>query len=83
MLLPTGVDEDNFVYVFILLSREEREDLGDGSIGTDPGVTGWGTICLSQFTTLQQKKKERSAPHMCKGGLTTCADVCVCVCVCV
>lgn len=40
MLLPTGVDEDNFVYVFILLSREEREDLGDGSIGTDPGVTG-------------------------------------------
>lgn len=38
--LPTGVDEDNFVYLFVLLSREEREDLDDGSVGMDPGVTG-------------------------------------------
>lgn len=38
--LPTGVDEDNFLYLFVLLSREEREDLDDGSVGMDPGVTG-------------------------------------------
>lgn len=46
--------------VYVLLSREEREDFFDRSIGTAPGgsITGWGTICLIQFTMLQQSNRE-------------------------
>lgn len=39
------------------LSREEREDFFGRSMGTAPGgsIFGWGTICLIQFTTLEQR----------------------------
>lgn len=67
--------------MYVLLSREEWEDLLGRSIGTAPGgsKTGWGTICLIQLTTLRQKESIFGTSHIFIGAIPVLMSVYWCV----